>query len=227
MLPKKVGKADAHCAPADDSGLSFAAGGLNAHRLMSIHAAGTIAALTVLLSAARLLINVHDAFSSADIIPTPSPQEPLTQIFKASDWRGAIQFSDEGCTASTGEYTLWVYATAAQCGVSREEADRVVITRQPLPGVGPIRAASQLPSGSYVVWVYGAGDAGYPWIRLCGKTCLFGELPTTPGWVSLGWIEIRDNQLLLLRSWQQPVSHRLYVQAVVLSSIETKPDWTP
>jgi hypothetical protein len=99
--------------------------------------------------------------------------------------------------------------------------------RQPLPGVSPIRATSRLPAGRYLVWVYGAGDPGHPWINLCGKTCVKGELPATPGWVSLDSIEVRDMQLLLLKSYRQPDGHQLYVQAIVLSSSDAQPDWLP
>lgn len=149
------------------------------------------------------------------------------QIFRAPDWTGAVNVTDGGCNASMGEYTLWVYARGSRCGVAREQADRVVIIRQPLPGVGPIRAMTQLPGGRYAVWVYGAGDAGNSQIRLCAKGCVIGELPTTPGWVSLEPIELRDNQTIYLRSWQQSDGHRLHVQAVVLSSTNILPDWTP
>ncbi len=154
-------------------------------------------------------------------------EPPVKQIFRASDWSGAVNVTDEGCNASMGEYTLWVYATATQCGVQPDQADRVVVIRQALPGVAPIRAATQLPGGRYAVWVFGAGDAGHLQLRLCAKTCEIGELPSTPAWAFLGWVEIRDHQTLLLRSWQQPERHSLYVQAVVLSTSETKPDWVP
>jgi hypothetical protein len=149
------------------------------------------------------------------------------QIFRAPDWKGAMEVVDEGCKASNGEYTLWVYATATQCGVPRKQAERVVVIRQPLPGVAPISAVAHLPGSRYEVWVYGAGDPGHPWLRLCAKTCVIGELSSTPAWASFGWIEIRDNQQLLLRSWQQPEGHSLHVQAMVLSSTETRPEWTP
>jgi hypothetical protein len=155
-------------------------------------------------------------------------QEPvLTHVIRAPDWTGAVNVTDGGCNASMGEYTLWVYATATKCGVPRQEADRVAIIRQPLPGVSPIRASTQLPSGRYAVWVYGAGDAEHLQIRLCAKTCVIGDLPATPGWVFLDWIELRDLQTILLRSWQQPETHLLYVQAISLSSRAISPDWTP
>lgn len=151
----------------------------------------------------------------------------LTQIFRASDWKGGVEAGFEECKANSGEYTLWVYATSTRCGVSRQHADRVVMFRQPLPGVSPIRATSRLPGGRYAVWAYGAGDPGHPWINLCGKTCVKGELPAKPGWTWLGWIEVRDNHLLLLKTWEQPDGHQLYVQAVVLSADASQPDWVP
>jgi hypothetical protein len=152
---------------------------------------------------------------------------PVTQILRASEWRGGSDTAFEACKANSGEYTLWVYGKGEICGVPREQADRVVMFRQPLPGVSPIRATSRLPAGRYVVWVYGAGDPGHPWINLCGKTCVKGALPAEPGWVSLDSIEVRDMQLLLLKSYRQPDGHQLYVQAVVLSSSEAQPDWLP
>jgi hypothetical protein len=155
------------------------------------------------------------------------PISPLAQVFRASDWKGGSDTAFEACKANSGEYTLWVYAKGDTCGVPREQADRVVMFRQPLPGVSPIRSTSHLPAGSYIVWVFGAGDPGHPWINLCGRTCVKGALPTAPGWVSLDWIEVRDMQLLLLKSWHQPDGHQLHVQAVVLSSSETQPDWLP
>jgi hypothetical protein len=181
--------------------------------------------LLILLLAAGL--PADDArLSSSEQVPSVSTPS-LIQIFRAPDWSGAVEVGDEGCIASTGEYTLWVYASATKCGVPRQQAERVVVIRQPLPGVAPIRAAARLPEGRYMAWVYGAGDPGHPWLRLCAKGCVVGELPTTPAWVSLGWIEIRDNQTLLLRSWQQPEAHTLHIQAMVLSSNEARPDWTP
>jgi hypothetical protein len=152
---------------------------------------------------------------------------PVTQILRASEWKGGSDTAFEACKANSGEYTLWVYAKGDACGVPREQADRVVMFRQPLPGVSPIRATSRLPAGRYAVWVYGAGDPGHPWINLCGKTCVKGALPAEPGWVSLESIEVRDMQLLLLKSYRQPDGHQLYVQAIVLSSSEAQPDWLP
>lgn len=175
-----------------------------------------------------IAVNTQHALSSGEQAQAIPPQEPSTvQIFRASDWKGAVTVGDEGCKASHGEYAVWVYATATQCGVPREQAERIVIFRQPLPGVAPIRATARLAGGRYAVWVYGAGDPGHPGLRLCAKGCIYGELSTTPAWVSLGWIEIRDNQELLVRSWEQPDGHSLYVQVMVLSSSETRPDWVP
>lgn len=159
--------------------------------------------------------------------PQPVPAPATSQIFRAADWKGGTDVAFEGCKANSGEYTLWVYGTATRCGVPREQADRVVMFRQPLPGVSPIRATSRLPEGRYAVWLYGAGDPGHPWVNLCAKTCVKGGLPSTPGWAPLGWIEVRDNHLLLLKSWEQPDGHQLYVQAIVLSATDAKPDWTP
>ena len=151
----------------------------------------------------------------------------LTRVIRAPDWSGAVNVTDGGCNASMGEYTLWVYATATKCGVPRKEADRVAIIRQPLPGVSPIRSSTQLPGGRYAVWVYGAGDEDHLQIRVCAKTCIIGDLPVKPSWVFLDWIELRENQTVLLRSWQQPEMHLLYVQAISLSSSEISPDWVP
>jgi hypothetical protein len=159
--------------------------------------------------------------------PLVVPEPPPVQIIRASDWRGATDVAFEDCKADSGEYTIWVYATAGRCGVPREQADRVVMFRQPLPGVSPIRATSDLPTGRYAVWLYGAGDPGHPWVNLCAKTCVKGELPSTPGWVSLGWIEVRERHMLFLKTWDQPYGHQLYVQVIILSALETKPDWIP
>ncbi len=152
---------------------------------------------------------------------------PATQIFRASDWRGGTDVAFEGCKANSGEYTLWVYAKGDQCGVPREQADRVVMFRQPLPGVSPLRGVSQLPGGSYFAWAFGSGDPGHPWINLCAKTCVKGELPALAAWVFLGSIEVRDLHQLWLKTWEQPDGHQLTVQAIVLSSSDTRPDWTP
>ena len=52
-------------------------------------------------------------------------------------------------------------------------------------------------------------------------------MPETPSWVFLDWIEIRDDQAIDFRTYQQPDGHRLEVQAVVISSSEKRPDWAP
>jgi hypothetical protein len=183
--------------------------------------------IRALLLAISILIASGPSFA-ADVDQPSSPHDPvLTQVIRAQDWTGAVNVTDGGCNASMGEYTLWVYATANQCGVPRPEADRVAIIRQPLPGISPIRTLTQLPSGRYAVWVYGAGDADHLQIRLCAKTCVIGDLPAKPGWVFLDWIELRDRQTILLRSWQQPETHLLYVQAISLSSSDARPDWIP
>jgi len=140
---------------------------------MSIHVERRV--MLVALIVGHVAFGAQEARFSAEAIPPAAPQEPLMQVLRASDWKGAVQFSDEGCTASTGEYTLWVYAAGTRCGVPRDQADRVVIIRQPLPGVSAITAAAQVPAGTYAVWVYGAGDPGYPWLRLCGRSCVRGE----------------------------------------------------
>jgi hypothetical protein len=158
---------------------------------------------------------------------TDTPSAPRMQIFRASDWKGGSVAAFEACKANSGEYTLWVYAKGDRCGVPREEADRVVMFRQPLPGVSPIRATSRLPAGDYQVWVFGSGDPGHPWINLCAKTCVKGALPPEAGWVSLGSIEVRERHQLLLKTWEQPDGHQLTIQTVVLSSSDRQPDWLP
>ena len=173
------------------------------------------------------LVVVASALSLYSLVDAESGPSPTEQTFLASDWRGGTDVAFEGCKASSGEYTLWVYAKGERCGVPRKEADRVVINRQPLPGVSPIRATSRLPEGSYFVWVFGTGDPGHPWINLCAKTCVKGELPMKPDWVSLGWIELRELHQMWLKSWEQPDGHELYIKAVILSTSEEKPDWTP
>jgi len=165
--------------------------------------------------------------TSPDTYAADPPPSPLTQTFRASDWRGGTDVAFEGCKANSGEYTLWVYAKGPRCGVPREEADRVAMFRQPLPGVSPIRSTSHLPAGTYRAWAYGSGDPGHPWINLCAKTCVKGELPPIPGWVSLGDIEVRAMHQLLLKSWEQPDGHQLSIQAIVLSASDAQPDWVP
>ncbi len=156
-----------------------------------------------------------------------SPEPVKRRVIQAPEWSGASEAGIEGCHVFTGEYSVWIYAKETTCGVPREEADRVVIIRQPLPGVAPIRANSELPGGSYAVWVYGGGDSEHLALRLCAKSCLIGELPQQPDWAFLGWIEIRDNQSLLLKSWQQPDGHQLHIRQMVLSTNKAKPDWVP
>jgi hypothetical protein len=181
------------------------------------------------------LVFLLSACSVAGPVPTatsPDPASPaqdsvVRQVFRASDWIGAVTSGDQGCNASMGEYTLWVYALGSQCGVSPDRADRVAIIRQPLPGVAPIRALTQLPAGRYAAWAYGAGDAGTLQIRLCARGCIIGNLPREPAWMFLGWLELRDRQTIYLRSWQQPETTLLSVQQLVLSSSEAEPDWIP
>jgi hypothetical protein len=177
-----------------------------------------------------LSVLVYSTPAAGDSEPdqrTPQQEPVVTHVIRAPDWIGAVNVTDGGCNASMGEYTLWVYATATKCGVPRQEADRVSIIRQPLPGVSPIRSSTRLPGGRYAVWVFGAGDADHLQIRVCAKTCIIGDLPLKPSWVFLNWIELRDNQTVLLRSWQQPETRLLYVQAISLSSSEISPDWVP
>jgi hypothetical protein len=160
--------------------------------------------------------------------PVPSPQPAaVEQVFLASDFIGATETTIEGCHAWSGEYTVWVYATASRCGVPRGQADRVVVIREPLPGVAPIKATSHLPGGTYAVWVYGAGSIEHLTLKVCAKFCVIGEMPSTPNWVFLGWIETRENQTLLLRPWRQPETRRLDLQAMVLSTNGRRPDWVP
>jgi hypothetical protein len=168
----------------------------------------------------------HEAFTSWSYAEE-MPPSPTMQIFRASDWKGGTDVAFESCKANSGEYTLWVYAKGETCGVPREQADRVVIFRQPLPGVSPIRATSQLPGGGYFAWAFGSGDPGHPWINLCAKGCVKGPLPEKPGWVLLGWIEVRERHQLLLKSWEQPDGHQLSVQAIVLSTSDAQPNWQP
>jgi hypothetical protein len=184
-----------------------------------------VAVRWLVMSVLSCFTPVAAALEPEQVIPQ---QEPVaTQVIRASDWIGAVNVTDGGCNASMGEYTLWVYATAAKCGVPRQEADRVAIIRQPLPGVSPIRSSTRLPGGRYAVWVYGAGDEDHLQIRVCAKSCVIGALPVKASWVFVDWIELRDNQTILLRSWQQPETHLLYVQAISLSSSERSPDWIP
>ena len=177
------------------------------------------------LIVAHLLLALASWPSPLFAVDAPAP--PATQIFRASDWKGGTDVAFEDCKANSGEYTLWVYAKGNRCGVPRENADRVVMFRQPLPGVSPIRTTSRLPAGTYAAWAYGSGEPGHPWINLCAKTCVKGELPPTPGWVSLGAIEVREMHQLLLKTWEQPDGHQLAVHAIVLSTSDARPDWRP
>lgn len=149
------------------------------------------------------------------------------QIFRARDLKGASDVGLEGCAANSGEYTLWVYATATTCGVPREQAEQVVLVRQPLPGVAPLRARVEIAGDTYQLWVFGSGDPGHPWLHICGKTCVIGELPTKPGWVSFGPIEVRDLQMIFIRTKEVPYGHTLRLHAMVLSVRESPPAWSP
>ncbi len=152
---------------------------------------------------------------------------PLKQIILPSDLRGAREVGQEGCKSTSGEFSFWVYATPTECGVPRKKAERVVLIRQPTFAVAPLTAVSRVPGGSYAAWAYGAGEPGHPWIHLCAKTCVSGELPDKPGWVFLGRVETRDNQRLYFRTWEFPINHTAHLQAVVLSASETQPGWVP
>lgn len=181
----------------------------------------------LLLTAGLLAANKEPAFSSPEQTQaTPSQKASALRIIPASEWKGGVEVGGE-CGAATGEYSYWVYATATRCGVPREQADRLVSVRQPIPGMAPLSARAELPEGRYAVWVYGWGQPGHPWVILCGKDCVTGELLPTPSWVLIGWVELRDNQGLLFRTYRQPDGHRLDVQQVVLSSNEIRPDWVP
>jgi hypothetical protein len=184
--------------------------------------------LLLLLSAGVPVLAGCQMRVASEPSPIPSPQEPLPgQTFRASDLIGATDTAIEGCHAWSGEYTVWVYAAGTRCSVTREQADRVVVIREPLPGVAPIKAISAIPGGTYAVWIYGVGSAEHLTLKVCAKICIIGEMPATPDWVLLGWIETRDNQNLLIRPWQLPETHRLDLQALVLSTSDAKPNWTP
>ncbi len=181
-----------------------------------------------LLAAAPFLSTAATA-PSAEPNQQPLPeQEPgVSQVIRAPEWKGGVQVSRGECAAADGEFSFWVYSTAGQCGVPREEADRVVLFRLPTLGVAPLTVTAQVPGGRYAVWAYGAGDPGHPFIQLCARTCVTGEMPSEPGWVFAGRIRTRDRQLMFLRTWDQPQSTVLHVQVLVLSSSETPPDWIP
>lgn len=184
----------------------------------------SVSYLSALLCAAGLFVLPFLMATAADAEDRPPP---ATQVFRAPDLWGGTDVAFEGCKANSGEYTLWVYAQGSRCGVPREEADRVVMFRQPLPGVAPLRATSHLPGGRYFAWAYGSGEPGHPWINLCATTCVKGALPPTPGWIPLGEIGLRDRHQLLLKSWEQPDGHELSVSAIVLSTSADRPDWQP
>lgn len=172
--------------------------------------------LVLLLAAAWTIVGASAA---------PSPG--VSQIVRASEWKGGVQVSRGECAAADGEFSFWVYSNASECGVPRDEADRVVLFRLPTLGVAPLTAKARVPGGRYAVWVYGAGDPGHPFIQLCARTCVTGELPPEPGWAFADWIRVRDRQLMFLRTWDQPASTVLHVQALVLAASETPPDWIP
>ncbi len=181
-----------------------------------------------LLAAAPFLSTAATA-PSAEPNQQPLPeQEPgVSQVIRAPEWKGGVQVSRGECAAADGEFSFWVYSKAGQCGVPREEADRVVLFRLPTLGVAPLTVTARVPGGRYSVWAYGAGDPGHPFIQLCARTCVTGEMPSEPGWVFAGRIRVRDRQLMFLRTWDQPQSTVLHVQVLVLSSSETPPDWIP
>lgn len=176
---------------------------------------------------ATVLFSASSGLASAEPTAPAAETAPLVRILRASDWKGGVEENDGECGATAGEYSYWVYASADRCGVPQDQAQRVVSIRQPIPGMAPLRARAELPAGQYAVWVYGWGQPGHPWVSLCGKSCVNGELPPKAAWVMLGRIELRDNQGLLFRTYRQPDGHRLDVYAVVLSSTDTAPDWTP
>ncbi len=181
-----------------------------------------------LLAAAPLMPSAATAPSTETKPQAESEQEPgVLQIIRASEWKGGVQVSRGECAAADGEFSFWVYSIASECGVPREEADRVVLFRLPTLGVAPLTVTAQVPGGRYAVWVYGAGDPGHPFIQLCARTCVTAEMPPEPGWAFAGRIRIRDRQLMFLRTWDQPQSTVLHVQVLVLSSRETQPDWVP
>jgi hypothetical protein len=45
--------------------------------------------------------------------------------------------------------------------------------------------------------------------------------------VSLGEIEVRDQHLLLLKTWEQPDGHQLEVFAIALTVEKSPPEWRP
>lgn len=175
-----------------------------------------------------IAIAEQPALSTPDQIQSIPAQEPSSvQIFRPSDWKGALEATEGECGLASGEFSYWVYATATRCGVPRQQAKRVVLIRLPTLAVAPITAPAKLPAGRYTAWAYGAGDPGHPYVQLCGNTCVAGELPPKPAWAFLGWVELRDDQLIVVRTWKFPYGHTMHLQAVVLSMSEIPPDWVP
>ncbi len=182
----------------------------------------------LLLAAGELAPGLAERAYAQESTRGGEPKEPAASLtLRPPDWRGAAPIGQEECRTTSGEFTYWVYAKGGKCGVPREQADRLVLVRLPTLDVAPLKATARMPAGRYAVWVYGAGDPGHPWLHMCARTCANGEISEKMGWVFLEWLEIRENQLLYLRTWQVPFSHRLEIRAVVLSSTKTPPDWIP
>ena len=152
---------------------------------------------------------------------------PVEERFLASQFRGASNVGLEGCAANSGEYTLWVYSSKGICGVGRTEADEVVLVRQPLPGVAPLRTTISIPGDTYRLWIYGSGEKGHPWLHICGRNCLKAELPPSPGWVSFGEVTVRDMQSIFIRTLEVPYGHTLRISAMLLTSSTAHPSWIP
>lgn len=181
-----------------------------------------------LMTAGVMMLGCSTAAMAQPRTPAgPADESTVSLTLRPSDWRGAAPIGQEECRTTSGEFTYWVYTKGTQCGVPREQADRLVLIRLPTLDVAPLKAAARMPGGRYAVWVYGAGDPGHPWLHMCARLCANGALTEKMGWVFLDWLQIRENQLLYLRTWQVPYSHRLEVRAVVLSSKKSPPDWTP
>ena len=159
--------------------------------------------------------------------PADQPEASIEERFLASQLRGASDVGLEGCAANSGEYTLWVYSSKGRCGVSREDADEVVLVRQPLPGVAPLRATISIPGDTYRLWIYGSGEKGHPWLHICGRNCLTAELPESPGWVSFGEVRVRDMQGIFIRTLEVPYGHTLRISAMLLTSSDSAPSWAP
>lgn len=176
--------------------------------------------MVILLS---ILLGVPSLGLAADDRSGP----PIEELFRASQFRGASNIGLDGCAASSGEYSLWVYAAKGVCGVPREQADEVVLVRQPVPGVAPLRATISIPGDTYHLWVYGSGEKGHPWLHICGRNCLTGELPLTPGWLSIGPLEVRDMQAIFIRTLEVPYGHTLRLSAVLLTTRDAPPASPP